>query len=53
MPHMPRPPSIDRGVTSLLWAIGLGAYWFFGSKEVRVPVQGALAPGGLGTATVW
>ena len=23
MPHMPRPPSIDRGVTSLLWAVGL------------------------------
>ena len=36
MPHMPRPPSIDRGVTSLLWAVGLGAYIYFGSLAVGV-----------------
>jgi hypothetical protein len=36
MPHMPRPPSIDRGVTSLLWAIGLGAYIYYGSLAVGV-----------------
>jgi len=36
MPHMPRPPSIDRGVTSFLWAIGLGAYIYYGSLAVGV-----------------
>jgi hypothetical protein len=33
---MPRPPSIDRGLTSFLWAIGLGAYIYFGSLAVGV-----------------
>jgi hypothetical protein len=36
MPHMPRPPSIDRGVVSFLWAIGLGAYIYYGSLAVGV-----------------
>jgi hypothetical protein len=36
MPNIPRPPSIDRGVTSLLWAVGLGAYIYFGSLAVGV-----------------
>ena len=36
MPHMPRPPSIDRGVTALLWAVGLGAYIYYGSLAVGV-----------------
>lgn len=33
---MPRPPSIDHGVISFLWAVGLGAYIFFGSVAVGV-----------------
>ena len=36
MPHMPRPPSIDRGVTSFLWGIGIGLYLYFGSLAVGV-----------------
>jgi hypothetical protein len=36
MPHMPRPPSIDHGVISFLWAIGLGAYIYFGSLAVGI-----------------
>jgi hypothetical protein len=28
--HLPRPPSIDQGVIALLWAVGLGAYIYFG-----------------------
>jgi len=36
MPHMPRPPSFDRGVTSFLWAIALGAYIYYGSLAVGV-----------------
>src|ERR1700740_3381852 len=26
----PRPPSIDQGVIALIWAVGLGAYIYFG-----------------------
>jgi hypothetical protein len=33
---MPRPPSIDHGVISFLWAIGLGAYIYFGALAVGV-----------------
>jgi hypothetical protein len=36
MPHMPRPPSIDPGVTSFLWGIGIGLYLYFGSLAVGV-----------------
>jgi hypothetical protein len=31
-----RPPSIDRGVTSGLWAIGLALFLFFGMWSVGV-----------------
>jgi hypothetical protein len=33
---MPRPPSIDHGVVSFLWAVGLGAYIYFGLLAVGV-----------------
>jgi hypothetical protein len=33
---MPRPPSIDHGVISLIWAIFFGAYIYFGSIVVGV-----------------
>src|SRR6266536_4440402 len=36
MPHIPRPPSVDHGVVSFLWAVGLGAYIYFGSLAVGV-----------------
>ena len=41
MPLIPRPPSIDQGVIALLWAIGLGAYIYFGL--VAIGSSGALA----------
>jgi hypothetical protein len=31
-----RPPSIDRGVTSFLWALGLGIFVFLGLVAVGV-----------------
>jgi hypothetical protein len=36
MPHMPRPPSIDQGVKSFLWAIGFGVFIYYGSLAVGV-----------------
>jgi hypothetical protein len=34
--HPPRPPSIDHGVISLLWALGLGVYIWAGLLAVGV-----------------
>jgi hypothetical protein len=45
---MPRPPSIDHGVISLLWAIGLGAYIYFGSLAVGVSSGNAFLFAALG-----
>ena len=36
-----RPPSIDQGVIALLWALGLGAYLYFGM--IAVGADGATA----------
>jgi hypothetical protein len=36
MTFVPRPPSIDRGVTSFLWAFGLGLYLWVGMLAVGV-----------------
>jgi uncharacterized membrane protein YhiD involved in acid resistance len=33
---MPRPPSFDHGFVSCLWAVGLGAFIYFGSVAVGV-----------------
>ena len=34
--HLPRQPSFDRGVTSFLWAFGLGLYLWLGMLAVGV-----------------
>ena len=50
MMHL-RQPSFDRGVTSFLWAFGLGAYVWLGLVAVGVGVGTALLLGllaGLG-----
>jgi hypothetical protein len=36
MPHIPRPPSVDHGVISFIWAVALGAYIYYGSLAVGV-----------------
>jgi hypothetical protein len=47
-----RPPSIDRGVTSFLWAFGLGLYIWIGLLAIGVSsgtafIVGALSFGGI------
>ncbi len=34
--HLPRQPSFDRGVTSFLWAFGLGLYLWLGMLSIGV-----------------
>jgi hypothetical protein len=47
MPHVPRPPSVDHGVISLLWAVGFGAFIYFGSLAVGVSSGTAFIFSGL------
>ena len=53
MPHMPRPPSIDHGVISFLWAIGIGAYIYFGSLAVGVSSGTAFIFAALGAFAIF
>ena len=53
MPHMPRPPSVDHGVISLLWAIGLGAYIYYGSLAVGVSGGTAFIFAALGAFAIF
>ncbi len=41
MPHPPRPPSIDHGVSAFLWAFGLAVFVYFGL--VAIGESGAFA----------
>jgi hypothetical protein len=34
--HLPRPPSIDHGVASFLWGLGLGIFIWLGLLAVGV-----------------
>ncbi len=34
--HLPRPPSLDHGTVSGLWAVGLGLYVFLGLLAIGV-----------------
>ena len=42
-----RPPSIDRGVTSFLWAFGLGLYIWLGLVAIGVSSATAIIIGAL------
>ena len=53
MPHLPRPPSIDHGVISFLWGIGLGAYIYFGSLAVGVSAGTAFIFAALGAFAIF
>jgi hypothetical protein len=52
MSHLPRPPSIDHGVASFLWGLGLGVFIWAGLLAVGVSgatafIIGALAGGAI------
>ena len=52
MPHPPRPPSIDHGIVSFLWGVGLGLYVWLGLRAVGISqptsvILAALAAGAI------
>jgi hypothetical protein len=49
----PRPPSIDQGVIALLWAVGLGAYIYFGLLAVGESGAIAVVIAMVSFAAIW
>ena len=48
-----RPPSIDQGVIALLWAVGLGAYIYFGLLAVGATGATAIVLTLVCAAGIW
>ena len=51
--HPPRPPSIDQGVIALLWAVGLGAFIYFGLIAVGASGATAVVIAMVSFAAIW
>jgi hypothetical protein len=51
--HPPRPPSIDQGVTALLWAIGLAVFIYFGLLAVGSSAATAIVLALVSFAAIW
>jgi hypothetical protein len=47
MPHPPRPPSIDHGVVSFLWAFWLAVFIWAGLLAVGISQPTAVIVGGV------
>ena len=48
-----RPPSIDQGVIAVMWAIGLGAFIYFGLLAVGASGATAIVLALLSFAGIW
>ena len=53
MSQIPRPPSIDQGVIAVLWAIGLGAFIYFGLLAVGASGATAIVIALVSFAGIW
>ena len=51
--HPPRPPSIDQGVIALVWAVGLGAYIYFGLIAIGSSGATAIVLSLVSFAGIW
>jgi len=49
----PRPPSVDHGVVSLLWAIGFGAFIYFGLLAIGASGAFSFVLAILSAAAIW
>jgi hypothetical protein len=47
VPHPPRPPSIDHGIVSFLWAFGLAVFIWAGLLAVGVSEATSVIVGGV------
>jgi hypothetical protein len=51
--HIPRPPSIDQGVIAFVWAVGLGAFIYFGLVAVGESHAIAVVIAMVSFAAIW
>jgi hypothetical protein len=47
------PPSIDPGITALIWAVALGAFIYFGLKAIGTSGAFSFIVAGLSFALIW
>jgi hypothetical protein len=52
-PKPPRPPSIDQGVTALIWAVLLGTYIYFGLLAIGESGATAIVIALVSFAGIW
>ncbi|HKU55967.1 MAG TPA: hypothetical protein VJP41_02995 [Gaiellaceae bacterium] len=52
-PRPPRPPSIDQGVTALIWAVVLGVYIYYGLIAVGASGATAIVLALVSFAGIW
>jgi len=48
-----RPPSIDQGVIALIWAVGLGAFVYFGLLAVGASSGTSFVIAAVSFAAIW
>jgi amino acid transporter len=48
-----RPPNVDQGVIAFLWAVGLGAYLYFGMLAVGTSGATAIVLTLVAMAAIW
>ena len=53
MPHPPRPPSIDHGVSAFLWAAGLGIFVYFGLVAIGTSGATSIVLALVSFAAIW
>ena len=53
MPHPPRPPSIDQGVSAFLWAAGLAVFIFFFLVAIDMSRGAAIVLALVSFAGIW
>ena len=49
----PRPPSIDQGVIALAWAVGLGAFIYFGLVAIGASGGTSFVIAAVSFAGIW
>ena len=53
MPHPPRPPSIDQGISAFIWALVLAVFVYFGLIAIGMTGATAIVLALVSFAGIW
>jgi hypothetical protein len=53
MPHPPRPPSIDQGVSAFIWALVLAIFVYFGLVAIGASGATSIVLALVSFAAIW